>query len=457
MTAPVLLGEPPPAPIRSDPNPGFANAFLHRVYDLAWLVAIAGFGPLLLWRGWRDQEQRELVAERLVRRSLGTGDGRPVVLVHGVSVGEIKGARSLVERLARERPDLEPVLSTTTSTGARVARSLYPQLRVVRFPADHSRVVRRFFDRLAPVAVVLVELEIWPNFLREANLRGVPLAVVNGRITSRSFGRYRLFKHLFPQFNRISLFCVQNETYAERFLRLFVDARRVVVTGNVKIDGLAVGRVDPGPELLRFCARPPGAAVVVVGSSHEPEERWALEGWRRHAPGARLVLVPRHPSRVNGLVETCRAAGQRLQRLTQLRAGEAPDPTVPLVVDTIGELERVYGLADVAFVGGSLIPHGGQNVLEPAAQGLPVVFGPHMDNFRQEAALLLDAGGASQHPDADSCWRAIGNLVADPAAARSMGERGRAAVASQGGATDHTWRALVATCLPRAEVDARSC
>jgi 3-deoxy-D-manno-octulosonic-acid transferase len=440
-----------PEPIRRDPNPGFSNAFLHHVYDLAWVVAVLCFGPVLWWRGRRNPELRELVLERLLRRSVGRGDGRPVVLVHGVSVGEIKGARSLVKRFESERPDLEPVLSTTTSTGARVARTLYPHLRVVRFPADHSRVVERFFDALAPTCVVLVELEIWPNFLRAANRRGTPLAVVNGRITDKSFARYRLFKRLFPQFNRISLFCVQNEVYAERFLRLQVDPARVVVTGNVKVDGLAVGRVDPGPELTRLAAPPPGTAVVVVGSTHEPEDRFALEGWRAHASAARLVLVPRHPQRVPALVESAAAAGFKLQCLTALRAGEAPDPRRPLVVDTIGELERVYGLADVAFVGGSLVPHGGQNVLEPAAQGLPVVFGPHMDNFRQEAALLLDAGGAVQERTPDACWRRIGELLADPASARAMGARGRAAVEGQGGATDHTWRALSSSCLPPAE------
>ncbi|MEZ5976640.1 MAG: 3-deoxy-D-manno-octulosonic acid transferase [Planctomycetota bacterium] len=435
-------------PIVGDPNPGLRSAFLHLVYDLAWLVAIACIGPVMWWRARRRPEVGTTLRERLGRGPIPPGDGRPVVLLHGVSVGEVKGARSLVDRLREERPDLEVVVSTTTSTGADVARSLYPDLRVVRFPADLSPVVRRFFERVRPVAVVLVELEIWPNFLREANRRGVPLTVVNGRITKKSFGRYRLFKHLFPQFNRISLFCVQNETYAARFLRLRVPSARVAVTGNVKVDGLRIGRVEPGDELRRLVGSSSGRPVVVVGSSHDPEERWACEGWRRAAPDARLVLVPRHPDRAAELTDALRATGHDVQRLSALRAGEAPDETRPVLVDTIGELERVYGLADVVVIGGTLVPHGGQNMLEPAAQGLPVVIGPHVENFRQESALLVDAGGALRVRDAEEAWTAVGRLVADLDRARAVGARGMEAVAGQGGATDLTWRALRSSGLP---------
>ena len=437
-------------PIRRDPSPGLGSRLLHAVYDLAWLVAIGAVGPLLWWRARRDPAVRAFVRERLVRSAIADGDGRRVVLVHAVSVGEVKGVRSLVDRIERERPDLEVVLSTTTSTGAAVARTTFPGRRVVRFPADLSSVVRRFFDTLRPVAIVLVELEVWPNFQREANRRGVPIAVVNGRITERSFGRYRLFRRLFPQFDRVSLYCVQNEVYAQRFAELDVDPGRVVVTGNVKIDGLPVGPPNPGEELERLLRAPDGRPMVVAGSTHDPEERLCLEGWRAHAPSAQLVVVPRHPDRTPQIVEAFAAAGAPPQLLTGVRAGEALDPGRPLVVDTIGELEAIFGLARAVFVGGSLVEHGGHNVLEPAAQGIPVVTGPHTVNFRQEVALLLEAGAAVQVDDADAAWRELAALLADPERGARMGAAGQAAIASQGGATELTWRALSEVCFPTA-------
>src|SRR6185295_5134667 len=166
------------------------------------------------------------------------------VLVHGVSVGEVKGAQALVAHLERERPDLDIVICTTTANGLRVAHQTYPGHTVVRFPLDLSFVVKRFLARLDPVCVVLVELEIWPNFLRCANRTGVPVAVVNGRITDKSFGSYKLFKDLLPQFNRITLFCVQDEDYAQRFERLSAKRERILVTGNIKVDRLKTGIVE---------------------------------------------------------------------------------------------------------------------------------------------------------------------------------------------------------------------
>lgn len=190
----------------------------------------------------------------------------------------------------------------------------------------------------------------------------------------------------------------------------------------------------------------------MAGSTHASEELAVVEAWRAQAPLARLVLVPRHPPRCAALVEELRAAGVAVQRLTELRAGTvAPDPCQPVIVDTIGELERVYALADVVFVGGSLVPHGGQNVLEPAAQGLPVVFGPHMHNFRQEARLLLDANAAVQLLDARKLSEALGRLLRNATLCARMGEAALAAVERQKGATALTAAALEATCLAKRE------
>jgi 3-deoxy-D-manno-octulosonic-acid transferase len=325
-----------------------------------------------------------------------------------------------------------------------VAEKLYPKHLRVRFPADLSFVVRRFLARVDPAIVILVELEVWPNFLRVCNRDGRAVAVVNGRITKESHTRYVAFRRLLPEFNRISLFCVQNEEYARRFGMLGIDRERVCVTGNVKFDGLRVGPLEVGPELERYLARRGAELVLVAGSTHASEELLLARAARRAVPRARLVLVPRHPDRAAAIVAEFAGEGLAVQRLTELRAGEAVDPARPLLVDTIGELERVYAAADLVFVGGSLVAHGGQNMLEPAAQGKAVLFGPHVHNFDQEAALLLGAGAACTVADPAALERELARLSADPAERARMGAAGMAAVAAQRGATELTLAALEA-------------
>jgi 3-deoxy-D-manno-octulosonic-acid transferase len=431
--------EPPP-PITGAALPSWSERALFVVYDVALGLVWAGLLPLFLLVG--------IVRPRFARKALSLSTvglprlapaGRPRVLVHGVSVGEVKASQSLVRAL---RPHYDVVVSAFSDTGVEVARQLYPDLTVVRFPIDFLPLVRRFWRRVRPQHVLLMELEAWPCFLREANRRGAPVSIVSGRITDRSFARYALFGKL-PQFERISLFAVQDETYAERFAQLLGTRQRIVVTGNVKVDGLRLG---PAPrdsrfdELARLAGGRPEQRVLVAGSTHDPEERLVLDAFRAVAPDARVVLVPRHPDRADTLEATLADADP--QRLSRLRAGERPDPSRPLLVDTIGELERVYALADIVFVGGSLVAHGGQNMLEPAAQGKPVLYGPHTGNFVQETALLERAGGARRVADVAALGVALRELLDDPASARAMGERAMLAVERQRGATEATLRAL---------------
>ncbi len=439
-----------PKPILGDPGPGFLAALLYAIYDCAWILAIFVPSPWWALRALTSPRFRSTLATRFgsgLPRPRAAG-ARPRILVHGVSVGEVKAAQALVREIALARPDLDIVISTVTATGFTVAQKLYPAARVVRFPFDLSFVVRRFLSRVDPTCVVLVELEVWPSFLREANRAGIPIAVVNGRITERSFRRYAWFKRLMPQFERISLYCAQDAEYATRFVGLNADPRRVIVTGNVKADGLRTGAREPTQELLDRIARTPGQPVVVAGSTHAPEEGMLVSAWRSSFPRARLVIVPRHPDRSQSLVRELEALGVEPQLLTQVRSGEVPDPARPLLVDTIGELEQVYALADVVFVGGSLFPHGGQNMLEPAAQGLAVLYGPYVANFREEAALLERAGAAQRIAGEKELGPTIRALLDDPERRCSMGVAGRAAVEGQKGATALTWRALAERVLP---------
>jgi 3-deoxy-D-manno-octulosonic-acid transferase len=440
-----------PGPIQHDPNPGAQRALLHLLYDGLGALLLLAVSPWWLARCLLDARFRRMVVERLTLRLPRLDPSRPRVLVHGVSVGEVKGAASLVRALEADHPGLEVVVCASTDTGMEVARQTFPGHTLVRFPFDFGLVVERFLERVAPGAVILVELEVWPNFLRLCNRRGLPVAVVNGRITDRSFGRYLHFRRALPQFNRISLFCVQLEEYAERFRRLGGAPERVVVTGNLKADGLRVdtdGRSRPEVQaLVRLLGPAEGQLVVVGGSTHAPEEQLVARAWRAAAPQTRLILVPRHPPRAEEVERQLAEQGLRAQRLTRLRAGEPPDPARPVIVDTIGELEAVYALADVVFVGGSLAERGGQNVLEPAALGRPVLHGPNMVNFRQEAALLGSAGASLRVADGDDLARALGELVADPGRRSAMGEAGRRAVAAQAGATRRSLALLEQRCL----------
>lgn len=452
MSAPNHSPEPEVAPtvepIVRDPNPGLLRALLHAAYDGIWILASIVSAPWWIARSIVDPAFREMVRDRLTLGPIPGRSDRQRVLIHGVSVGEVKGAGPLVRQLAERHPELEVVISTTTATGLEVARKQYPDCSVVRFPLDFSFVASRFLRRIRPIAVVLIELEIWPNFLRECNRSGIPVAVVNGRITPQSFGQYRLFRRTLPQFNRISLFCVQLEEYAERFRQLGGSPERVLVTGNMKADGLPAGASDDVPEeLARLLGGRPGQPVLVAGSTHDPEERMVTEAWSRGAPGTRLVLVPRHPQRAAEIVRDLQALGFPPQLLSALRAGEPADPDRPAIVDTIGELEAVYALAEVVFVGGSLVPHGGQNVLEPAAKGRPVLHGPHVHNFRQEVHLLAQSGASLSVEDTAALAAALEALFADPPRRARMAAAGREAVESSRGATALTLDALQARCL----------
>lgn len=384
-----------------------------------------------------------MLAERMGRGLAELDPGRERVLVHGVSVGEVKGARALVEGLLELSPTTEIAISTTTDTGQRVARATYGEHPIVRFPIDVELAVNRFLDRVRPTAVVLIELEVWPNFLRACNRRGIPVVVVNGRITHRSHERYKLFRRLVPQFRRISYFAVQSEEYAERFRDLGVEDDRVFVTGNVKFDALRSGVRRAPLELEQRVGARAGQPVVVCGSTHEPEERYCVEAWRDHASSARLVIVARHPERNDELVGLFRGLGIEVERLSALRAEDVGgDPAKPLLVDTIGELEDVYALSDLVFVGGTLIPHGGQNLLEPAAQAKPVVRGPSVSNFLQEALLLDSERAAVEVASAEQLGPAWRRLLADSDERRAMGERGQRAVERQRGATERTLKAV---------------
>ena len=433
-------------PVRHDPYPGLRNGLMYAAYDLLWAGVTLLLAPWWVFHCLFSASFRRMVWQRLtgdLPRLAPASAQRPRVLVHGVSVGEVLASRALVHSL-REHCDV--VISASTNTGMEVARREFSDLTVVRFPLDPSPVIRRFLRRVQPQHVILMELEVWPNFLKWSNRLGAPVAIVNGRITERSLRNYLRFHRSLPQFLRISLFAAQNEDYARRFEQLLGDDRPVVITGNIKADGLQMGALPRDAalqELEGWFAGRPDQPVLLAGSTHGDEEIMVYEAFHKACPTARIVLVPRHPPRAQEVVEGLAERGHRAQRLTQLRSGEVTlDPTAALIADTVGEMRRLYELSTIVFVGGSLVAHGGQNMLEPAARAKPVLYGPHTDNFVQETALLEQAGGALRVSDPEELSREVRRLVEDPLACQRMAEAAIEVVRAQRGATARTLRAL---------------
>ena len=429
------------------------------LYQLVFLAGMVGYLPIFLWRLLGDPSYRKDLSQRFGRLEpfSAAGGNAPVLWVHGVSVGEVRGAQPLVERLEQEFPDHRVLVSATTPTGARVARRIYGEDRVFFFPLDFGSFPRRALDTLKPKAVLLMELEIWPNFLDTAERRGVPVMVVNGRISERSFKGYRLVRKLLPQFDRIDLFCVQNQTYASRLASLGVSEDRIRQTGNLKYDGLEIVVEAPpkDPALSSLMGLKEEEIVIVGGSTHAEEEallgRVALEVERQTGKVVRLVVAPRHPERgaaaAKDLARTLKGderARHPVLRLTSIREGkEEVLPGSWLVADTIGELLRVYTLADLVFVGGSLVSHGGQNMLEPLALRKPTIVGPHVWNFRVDVDLFLEAGGLVQVKNEQELLREAVSLLESKESADALVDRAGSILLENKGATERTFSEIL--------------
>jgi len=401
-------------------------------HSVATLTALVGApllgGALLLRRRWRTG-----LSERLGAHPASGSAQRPIWL-HGASVGEVRAALPLLDALGERGHAL--VLSTMTTTGRALAREARPGLATGLAPLDHPWLVARALARVRPRALVFVETELWPSWVRAAAERGIPALVVSGRLSERSFARWQRVPGLLRStLARYAAIAARSEADAARFLALGAVPERVVVCGDLKLDASAACAAPP--ELAAMLGTAP---LVVAGSTHEGEEAAALAGLdalERAGLSAALVIAPRHPERFERAAQIIQAAGRALHRRSAptslaLAAGEV------LLLDSLGELAALYAHARVAFVGGTLVKVGGHNLLEPARAGCPVLFGPHVANARESAALLLAAGAARQVPDAAALAAALVETLSAPAQASLRGARGRAALAEHGGATERS-------------------
>jgi 3-deoxy-D-manno-octulosonic-acid transferase len=418
---------------------------LNFVYVMLLLVC----SPYLAIRAWKTGRYREGWVEKFLGRApVRVGSG-PCIWFHAVSVGEVLLLRPLIAEFARRRPGWEIVISATTSTGLKVARETYPDLITFYAPFDFSWATHGAVSRIKPTILALVELEVWPNLVRAVKQVGGRVAIVNGRLSLRSHkGYHKLRGPLRKTFRRIDSVAVQTDEYADRFADLGVPREKIAVTGSVKFDGLEGNRANTKTQELRKALGLGSSDIVfVAGSTMEGEEAAALQAYRAARashPGLRLVIVPRHAERFNQVAEMLVAAGERVVRRSEKNAAALRgEPPAVILVDSLGELGAVWGLADIAFVGGSLFAgRGGQNMMEPAAFGASVMFGPYTSNFRATVEQLLFRDGARRVEDAEGMTQGLLEDLEDPEAAATRGATARTFVLAQNGASARTFAEL---------------
>lgn len=423
-------------------------------YNLALLAALVGGSPWWLWRMATTKKYREGLAERLGRVRPGldaaqTTDDRPLIWLHAVSVGEVLAVSRLVGELNRVFAQHRLVISTTTRTGQAIAREKFGAAQVFYCPLDLPWAVRAYLTALRPRLLILAETEFWPNLLNACFRRSIPVAVVNARISDRSWPRYKMLRKLWrPILAELSCVLAQSETDAARLMALGCRPDRVSVSGNLKFD------VSPTSEAeVTRVLKTSGLRFVVAGSTLEGEEAALLDAWPRLLaidPDLALVLAPRHPERFDAVAALLERSGfswvRRSAWATTASAADSPQAgnlragTI-LLLDTIGELASLYSLAAVAFVGGSLVPAGGHNPLEPAHFGVPIVMGPDYANFRAITEELR-THNAIRIATREELAAALGDLLRDRAGAEAMGARGRQVFREQAGATTRTIEAL---------------
>jgi 3-deoxy-D-manno-octulosonic-acid transferase len=395
--------------------------------------------PFLLVADRRRGKKRPPWAQRLGRRL--PEIPRRGVWVQAVSVGEVAVARPLVAELRRRRPDLPTILSATTSTGLAMATGAHLADVTLPFPVDLPGPVRRLMNAADPRLVVLVETELWPELLAACGSRGIPVALVNARVSDRSFAGYRAIRSILrPLLQPVTLALAQTEQDAERLTEIGLPAERVRVTGNVKFDATPAGAPPRALEELRRLAG--GRPVVVAGSTMTGEDDQVVDAIVRLPAERRpfLLLAPRHPERSSDVLQSAAASGLSAVRRTLI--AQAPASCGVVVLDTVGELAALYRLADVAFIGGSLVATGGHNPIEPARFGVPVLTGPHVRNFAAVYQDFVAAGAAKIVHSAQELADAMGAWLADPARARAAGEAGLRLLERHAGATARTVDAL---------------
>ena len=408
---------------------------------LGSLLSLPYWALQALWHG----KYRAGLSERLgkVPQRLADESARPVIWVHAVSVGELMAVGGLVAELKHNFPRHRMVVSTTTDTGQQLARARFGEENVFYFPLDFAFAVKPYLRSLRPELVVIAETEFWPNFLRLAGASGARIAIVNARISDRSWPGYRTWRRILARvLHPVDLFLAQTEEDSERLVAIGAPANRVQVSGNLKFD---IAPATPPPiiaDLRNALQKGGGRPVIVCGSTVEGEEELLLEAFNlilARFPGAVMILAPRHPQRFDPVARILTKRGVPFWRRSQW-LGQALVGGV-LLADSMGELAHLYSLGDVAFVGGSLVPRGGHNILEPAQYGVAIVVGVHTENFR-DVVNLFERNSAVRRVESTELPLVLLELISSEEQRRSLGSRASQIVRAQMGVTQRTVKAL---------------
>jgi 3-deoxy-D-manno-octulosonic-acid transferase len=434
------------------------------VYVLYSVLIVAFFlvmSPYLAWQALRYRKYIGSLRQRLGYLPISFNlDGEQSIWIHAVSVGEVLTARALLPQLRERYPRYRLFLSTTTMTGQQIARNNLQYVdEVFYFPFDLSFVVNRTLRLVKPRMFIMMETEIWPNLLRACQHAGIKTVLVNGRISSRSYPRYRLARPFFKRvLAHVDRFCMQSEESARRIIDMGAEADRVVVTGSLKFDSLELPGANPVTaadrgrnRVLRYFRISPDRPVIIAASTLKGEETPVIEAFQRiraRVPEVLLIIAPRKPERFDEVEQLARRAGWNVARRSELPVDAEPRQDI-VVLDTIGELAQLFQVATAVFVGGSLVDQGGHNILEPAVFGKPIVFGPYMQNFAEIARAFIDNDAAIQVRSGRELEHALMALLADPVRRARLGAAARALVEANRGARGKTMTAIARVLPPQ--------
>lgn len=440
----------------TDSVPGDNAGVMPNMYDILYGAGVTISSPVWLLRGKARRKVFSAFRQRMGHTDPRPGN-EPLVLIHAVSLGEINATKKLVDELSRRRSDLHFVITSTTDTGFSRGMELYrnhPRARVVRFPLDFSAAIRRLLNAVRPSLAVLMELEVWPNFMAICQQRNVPVVVVNGRVTEGSYRNYlRAAPFTRPMFAKLSWVCVQEKVYVDRFVRMGVPADRVQLTGTMKFDTAQISDEIPGAdELAEAMGLQHREPLWVCGSTGPGEEQIVLDVYGqllKKYPTLRLAIVPRKPERFDDVANLICNSGLELVRQSEVIAGKAGAISHRSVIlgDTMGELRKFYSLATVVFVGRTLVDLGkkqhGSDMIEPCALARPVVLGPYTTNFAEAVSAFKAERAIIEVTNQEQLWATLDRWLGAPQEAAAMGRRAQAVVRQQQGATQRHIEAIL--------------
>jgi len=412
------------------------------VIDFVYLLAAAVITPKVVYRMVRHKRYRSGWGQRFGKIAR-KNPAKKCIWLHAVSVGEVNAAKTIVKELENKFSDFEIAISTTTDTGFARANVIFGEkFAVFYFPFDFSWVIRRAFRKIRPALCLLMELEVWPNFLETARKLNVPVVVVNGRISDKSFSRYKMIKPIAKKiFRKVSLALAQTQEYARRFKEIGCPDERVVVTGSLKYDTAQITDKVEGADVIARQLNIGDDRLWVAGGTGPGEEKIILNVFKslnQRFSDLRLVIVPRKPERFNEVAQLISTSGFDFVRYSQIKKSDTEKSSIVVLGDTMGDLRKFYSLATIIFVGRSLVPMGGSDMAEVAALGKCTIFGPYTFNFKQTVDDLLADDGAIMVKDEQELLDVIQKCLTEPDFARRIARNGREVIRKNQGATKKT-------------------